>query len=114
MATGIKKLFFVSLLLGLGLLPFAALGEPSGEELYFETCAVCHGGDGAGTMPGIPDMSGASGPLWKSDKDLITTIINGVERSDLPTPMPAKGGNDDLTPEKVRSVLEFMRREFGN
>lgn len=102
------------LILDLGISPPEAKAESSGEDLYFETCSICHGDDGTGAMPGIPDMSGAKGPLWKSDKDLISTIINGVERSDLPTPMPAKGGNDDLDFEKARSILEFMRREFGN
>jgi len=39
--------------------------------------------------------------------------MNGVERLDLPTPMPAKGGNDDLNTENARSIIDFMRREFG-
>jgi len=102
------------LFLAFGLLPLAAMAESSGEDLYFQTCAMCHGDDGTGAMPGIPDMSGADGPVWKSQDELIFSIMNGVERSDLPTPMPAKGGNDELTTEMARDVLEFMRREFGN
>ena len=104
----------LSLFLAFGLLSSAAIAEPSGEDLYFETCAVCHGDDGTGAMPEIPDLSGADGPLGKADGDLIAIILNGVERSDLPVPMPAKGGNEDLNTEKARRVLQFMRREFGN
>ena len=104
----------LSLLLAFGLSPITAMAEQSGEDLYFQTCALCHGDDGTGAMPGIPDLSGPDGPLWKSEDDLIATIMNGVERPDLPTPMPAKGGNDKLNTKKARSILKFMRREFGN
>ena len=105
---------FLPVALGLSMPFLATAADQSGEELYFETCAVCHGDDGAGAMPDIPDVTGPEGPLWKSDSELITTIMNGVERDGLPTPMPVKGGNDDLTPEKAKRVLDFMRREFGN
>lgn len=114
MEIGMKAPLMVSLFLAVGMSTTFANAEPSGEELYFQSCAMCHGDDGAGAMPGIPDMSGADGPLWKNDSELIAIIINGVERPDLSTPMPAKGGNDDLDLEKALRVLEFMRREFGN
>ena len=91
-----------------------ARSETLGERIYFETCALCHGEDGAGAMPGIPDLNGPGSSLGKPNAVLLRSILEGIEREDLPTPMPPKGGNEDLTEEGARQVLDYMRRTFGN
>jgi len=106
-------LYTFSIILVFGVAAGSVAAEPTGEDLYYQTCSLCHGDDGTGAMPGIPNISGAGGPLWKPQEELLFAIMNGIERPDLPTPMPAKGGNDDMTIEMARDVLEFIRREFG-
>jgi hypothetical protein len=44
----------------------AALGL-AGKVVYDETCVACHGPDGTGVLPGVPDFTSKSGPLAKSD-----------------------------------------------
>lgn len=84
-----------------------------GEAVYLRGCIACHGEDGAGAMPGLPDLTDKDGPLSKPAGELFKNIWNGVESGAFPEPMPPKGGDDDLTKPEIRQVLEYMRQEFG-
>lgn len=86
--------------------------EDVGEAVYMRGCVTCHGDDGAGAMPGIPDLSGASGPLKKPDAELLSSIMNGFESGAAPMPMPSKGGDDALTTSEAQLVIDYMRRVF--
>ncbi len=86
--------------------------DHQGEAVYAQSCLACHGPDGAGAMPGIPDLTEMNGPLSKSDKVLMKSILEGIETESTPIPMPAKGGDEHLTEAKARLVLEYIRREF--
>ncbi|MBL1430997.1 MAG: cytochrome c [Robiginitomaculum sp.] len=86
-----------------------------GEEIYMENCAACHGEDGKGALPGItPDLTSLSGPLSKSDEELITSITEGFESPGSQMAMPPLGGNDELDEDDVKEILEYMREEFGD
>jgi len=85
-----------------------------GAAVYARSCIACHSIDGAGAMPGIPDLTDQKGPLSKSDDVLLKSIINGIDSGSSPTPMPAKGGDENLTEAEARLVLDYIRREFGN
>lgn len=84
--------------------------ENVGETIYMRGCVVCHGDDGAGAMPGIPDLGGDDGPLKKSDAELLSNIMNGLESE--ASSMPPKGGDDALTGAEAILVLEYMRNTF--
>lgn len=84
-----------------------------GREVYNRSCVACHGADGAGAMPGVPDFTDREGPLAKADAALTKAILEGVEGSTAPTPMPPKGGDPTLTEQDVRYVLGYIRAEFG-
>lgn len=94
----------------------AASGETDlalGRDLYNRACVACHGTDGTGPMPGVPDFTDRAGPLTKADAALMKAILEGVEGSTAPTPMPPKGGDPNLTEKDVGHVLGYIRAEFG-
>jgi len=97
--------------------PISALADThvkhGGEAAYMRSCVACHGSDGAGTMPGIPDLGGTDTPLNKSDAVLLSSIMKGVESENAPLPMPPKGGDDALSKAEARQVIDYMRRAFG-
>lgn len=94
----------------------AALAQSSsdrGSALYGQYCLACHGADGGGMTPGVPDLSDAAGVLRKSDADLLRSLTEGVQRPGATLPMPPKGGNPALTSADMQAVLAYLRSEFG-
>lgn len=85
-----------------------------GEQIYSDTCITCHGEDGKGALDGVPDLTASDGRLSKKDTILISSIKNGLEKSDAPLSMPAKGGDDEITPRGIKSVLTYIRQKFGS
>lgn len=86
----------------------------TGEEVYQGTCIACHGSDGKGTMPGIPELGGQKGLLNKSDAELRKNIFYGFRSPGSYLSMPPKGGNPRLTREDIEAVIRYMREAFGN
>ena len=109
----IVRLVGSSIICGIILTTGSVAAETIGERLYFESCAVCHGEDGAGAMPGIRNLGSSEGPLSKPMAKLVTIIMDGIDKPDLLTPMPARGGNDEITPALSREIIKFMRKEFA-
>jgi len=50
-------------------------GAAAGAKVYERACVACHGTDGVGAMPGIPDFCILGGPLDKPDNALLASII---------------------------------------
>ena len=90
-----------------------AADAASGKSIYMQTCIVCHGADGKGTIPGVPDFTDKSTPLTKSAAELMKNINEGFQTKGSFMAMPAKGGNPALTEADVRAVLAYLRAEFG-
>jgi mono/diheme cytochrome c family protein len=88
-------------------------GDPArGEVVFSQTCIACHGADGKGTIPGVPDFTASNGRLTKSDDMLLTNMINGYQSEGSLMAMPALGGNPDLTEQDMADVLAYLRKEF--
>ena len=85
----------------------------SGEEIYAQTCVACHGADGKGVLPGVPNFSRADGPLGKSNEILQQNILLGYQSDGSPMAMPPKGGNPALTGADIASVLRYLREAFS-
>lgn len=85
-------------------------GGDSGERLYLRNCAVCHGPEGEGAMPGVPDLTARPGPLDRPDDTLVRRVREGIRGPDGSVLMPAGGGNASLTAAQVRAIVGFMRR----
>lgn len=83
------------------------------SAIYASQCLACHGADGTGPMPGMPDFTDPSGVLAKSDEVLLRSLIEGVQRPGASVAMPPLGGNPVLTPADMRTVLTYLRREFA-
>ncbi|MCC6208294.1 MAG: cytochrome c [Gammaproteobacteria bacterium] len=83
-----------------------------GEALYKQTCVACHGASGAGSLPGVPDLTKASGSLAKPDDALFKNIKEGFQSPGSALAMPPKGGNPALTDEDIRIVIQYMRSAF--
>lgn len=108
---------FITMILAVTLIPLssalASVDHP-GKEIYEETCEVCHGEDGTGELPGMPNFKEKDGALSKSDDVLLMHIIKGYRSSSSsPMPMPPRGGNPALSDDDIKECLAFVRKEFG-
>lgn len=83
-----------------------------GRTVYNESCISCHGADGMGSLPGVPDLTEAGGALRQEDAVLIRRMAEGFQTPGSPMAMPPRGGNPGLTDQDLKSVLEYMRKEF--
>jgi len=84
-----------------------------GTEIYFQTCVACHGEDGKGAIPGILDFT-EPGRLTSQSQDLLVHhIVDGVQSSGSPIPMPANGGNPSLTEQDALDVLAYIEDTFA-
>lgn len=85
----------------------------TGKEIYDSNCLACHGADGKGNLPGVPDFTDPRGRLSKSDAVLLDNIINGFQSPDGFMPMPARGGNGALSNPDMSAVLDYIKNSFG-
>jgi len=85
----------------------------TGMEIYDNNCLACHGIEGKGNLPGVPDFTESQGRLSKSDAVLLDNIINGFQSTDGLMPMPAKGGNSALSNTDMSAVLNYIRNSFS-
>ncbi len=90
----------------------AADDPRAGEAVYNQTCVACHGENGKGEFPGVPDLSRDDGVLTQSDEILLKHLLHGFQSPGSPMAMPAKGGNDDLTIKNLRDVLIYLHQKF--
>ena len=106
-------LVLLAMCAGMGLAPALAAAQDSGAAVYGRTCIACHGADGAGVLPGVPDFTKPGGALSQPDAALIERITKGYQSPGSPLAMPPKGGEPSLTDPQIRCVLAYLRREFG-
>ncbi len=99
----------------IGLLASASnvLAQATGKDVYEQTCIACHGVDGTGVLPGIPDLTEPGGRLTKPEELLIEHTINGFQSPGSPMAMPPRGGNAALTEQDARAVVRYMIDAFG-
>lgn len=96
-------LFIVSLLASS---PLAVAAEKSGEEVFNQTCIVCHG---TGLL-GAPKIS--DGKRWRKLAaegldDLVPSALHGIRN------MPAKGNNPHLSDREVAKAVVWMSNQHG-
>lgn len=89
----------------LAMIPMSAMaGDPfKGREIYQQHCVSCHGADGRGTQPGVPDFTRGQG-LMVSDLQLIATLQRGKSL------MPAYQGM--LSEYQLADAITYIRTLF--
>ena len=90
----------------------AASSGHSGQEIYESNCLACHGANGKGSIPGVPNFTDKNGPLSKSDSELLSNIITGIQSPGSPMPMPARGGNSQLSDAELNAALQYIKASF--
>ncbi len=99
-----RALAAVGLLIGLPASGEAA--EKRGEEVYQQTCIVCHGSG----LLGAPRLS--DGKRWRKLlseglDDLVPAALGGIRQ------MPARGGNPNLSDADVARAVVWMVNQHG-
>lgn len=84
-----------------------------GESIYPSSCVACHAADGAGVLPGVPDLTPTDGPLALADAGLMKRVAEGFQSPGSPMAMPPRGGNPGLSDEDIKAVVLYMRQEFA-
>lgn len=118
MATSISRILFSAVLLSSVFSQNALAQYPgnasAGQKVYTRTCVACHGTDGTGAIPGVPDLTGKKSPLvTESHKVLFEHILNGFRSPRSFMGMPPKGGDGSLTIKDIQDVLKYMHEKFG-
>ncbi|MFT5425136.1 MAG: cytochrome c5 [Gammaproteobacteria bacterium] len=81
-------------------------GAYAGKTTYEGLCVACHGSG----IPGIPQLGDAAAwaPRIEQGNDtLYSNAINGYTGGSG-MPMPAKGGNPDLSDDDVKAAVDYM------
>ncbi|MHB1216399.1 MAG: c-type cytochrome [Thiobacillus sp.] len=90
-----------------------AAGDPGrGAVVFNGTCIACHGSDGSGSLPGVPDLNERTGLLSQDDTVLLKRMAEGFQSPGSPMAMPPRGGDPALTDADLKAVLSYMRKEF--
>ena len=77
----------------------------SGEEVYNQACAACHGAGVAGA-PKLADAAAWSARIDQGVDTLVSHAIDGYQGE--AGYMPPKGGRADLSDDAIRASVEYM------
>lgn len=89
----------------------ASASASAGAKLYSDNCAMCHGNDGKGAIPGAPNFTKPAGVLAQSNAVLTERILNGYTSKGSPMSMPAMKGQ--VSAAQVKQILEYIHHAFG-
>ena len=84
----------------------------SGKSIYENNCVACHGVNGKGRLPGVPDFTAKNGRLSKSYSELLSNIITGFQSPGSLMPMPPRGGNSQLSDADLNAALKYIKVSF--
>jgi cytochrome c5 len=79
----------------------AAVKPISGQEVYQQVCAVCHGAGLAGA-PKTGDKAAWKPRIAQGVATLYTHALGGIRM------MPAKGGNSSLSDAEVKAAVDYL------
>ena len=82
---------------------------PTAAASYAQNCALCHGDDGTGAMPGTPDLLAKT--IWANDSNtvLLKRIQRGITTPGSQTGMPPNAGNPELSEQNLLLAIQYLR-----
>ena len=83
-----------------------------GGDTYLTFCSSCHRPDGKGVEGAIPALAGNSSVQQQGPESVLRVIYGGLPAQNGYAPMPAIG--QDMTPEQVKDVTDYVRNSWGN
>ncbi len=89
----------------------------SGERLYVQHCAACHGHDGKGHAPYLPPIAGNPTMVDDNPVSLINVTLNGSARivvQGMPDAYRMPQFRVLLNDQEIADILTFMRRGWGH
>lgn len=89
------------------------MADAPGESVFQSACIACHGTDGAGALPGVPDLTAKDSPLALDEHVLLKRTIEGYQSPGSSMAMPQRAGNPDLSDEDLKAAIRYMRERFG-
>lgn len=101
--TGLQNLV-CALLIALGSAPLLAADLNEGRRVYKEQCAYCHGAEGSGELPGMPNFQRGE-RLMQADQSLLRVISDGQGS------MPSFAGL--LDEREILDVIAYLRTFMG-
>jgi len=86
--------------------------ENKGEQLYVQSCVICHAVDGTGAMPGVPNL--IENRAWSGvpEKELLDRLERGIQTPGATIAIPPKGGNSKLSDKELMEIVTYMRATF--
>ena len=97
-----KNSIHISALLGFALLTGCGEEAPHpGQAIYDGTCKVCHGTGLAGA-PVVGNQKAWAARIARGEESMYGHAINGWGD------MPARGGNQSLSDDEVKSAVDYM------
>lgn len=79
-----------------------------GREKFAVTCAICHGPQGTG-VDGLGRNLVTSDFVARLDDAALQQFVVTGRPNAKPTPMPPKGGYDDLTDAEIKDIIAWVR-----
>lgn len=92
-----------------------------GRQKYLNSCAGCHGSNGAGAARMGPPLAGSE---WVTgdEKRLVLLLLHGIEgpievagkKYDAPEILPVMPSHSTMDDASIAAVLTYIRNEWGN
>ena len=89
----------------------------SGEQIYGEHCADCHGDTGLGVPYRYPALAGNDGVTAASPTNAIRSLMDGgfgASTEERPRPYGMPPFAHQLDDQQAAAVLTYIRRSWGN
>lgn len=96
-----------------GPVPAGSAAAADGQRWFAQTCVACHGPTGHGVPRMGPSLHNNRFIADSTDEQLTEFLREGRSPTDPKSvtklPMPARGGNPNLTDDNLRQVVAYLR-----
>ena len=103
------SIYLATVMLGLNI-AYVNAKEITGEQVYLQNCLLCHGDDGSGAMPGVPDLMTSRHWMKMDEKVMLERMKKGIQTQGAAMPMPPRGGNPNLSDHEINLSFQYMKK----